>query len=104
MALSSPGTRHSLMSRYSSMASPASKAPRRPVLFASCCNLALVEPGRRAETVSLLIGLQYKPEGEFLPQGGGVAVVVVQQIINRGRLAERWPTFFNSINFGEIVP
>jgi hypothetical protein len=86
MALSSPGTRHSLMSRYSSMASPASKAPRRPVLFASCCNLALVEPGRRAETVSLLIGLQYKPEGEFLPQGGAWLWLLCNRLLTAGDL------------------
>src|SRR5271154_4608836 len=38
MAPTMPTTCHSLMSRYSSMASAARKARLRPVLFASLCN------------------------------------------------------------------
>src|ERR1700694_5292320 len=69
MAPRMPATCHSLMSRYSSMASAARKARLRPVLLASCCHLALVERARRTETVSVFIGVQYSTDGGFLLGG-----------------------------------
>jgi hypothetical protein len=57
MAPRMPATCHSLMSRYSSMAAAARKVRLRPVLLASCCNLALIERARRTETVSVFIGV-----------------------------------------------